>query len=121
MARITYSPLQDVVVHEIVEVKLPDLLRERITPSGNMPLYWCDGIAFSFSSLPMTEEVVKEYMRGVLHWAEVHYSEMKTYREVEELIDEHYPGPMKVRIIDTSRSPLHSEFVKWVKKMKKQK
>ena len=40
MARITYSPAEELVIHEIVEVTKDDLLRERVTPQGTMPLYW---------------------------------------------------------------------------------
>ena len=121
MTEVVYGKIEKLVVHLAVKMELDEMIRERLTPGGTIPLYWCGGVLFGFSNLPMTGKVIEEYLHGTLHWAEVHYSEMKTYREVEELIDEHYPGPMKVRIIDTSRSPLHSEFVKWVKKMKKQK
>ncbi len=119
MVDIVYSPLKEIVVHEIVEISRDDLLRERITPAGNMPLYWCDSVLFSFSSLPMTRDVVKEYLSGRIHWAELHYTRMDKYMPVLELNDEHYSGPLKVRVIDTSNSALHKELIKWLRSAKK--
>ena len=40
---------------------------------------------------------------------------IKDYDEVVVLNDEHYNGSMKIRVIDTSKSALHSDFVKWLK------
>jgi len=117
---VSFSPIKELVVHEIIKVSVEDLLRERITPSGTMPVYWCDGIVFSFSSVPMNKRVVDDYLDGKIHWMEAHYADMENYREVLELNDEHYNGSMKVRAIDTSKSLLHSEFSKWVKAREKQ-
>lgn len=120
MVKITFSPLQEIVVHEVVEITRDDLLRERITPAGNMPLYWCDSMLFSFSSLPMTRDVVREYLDGRIHWAELHYSKMDKYIPVLELSDEHYSSSsLKIRVIDTSNSNLHRELIKWLKAQKK--
>lgn len=91
------------------------LLLERITPAGNMPLYWCSGIVFSFSSVPMTEEIVREYLRGRIHWIEVHFARMEKYVPVISFEPEEYKSTMTVRIIDTSSSILHKEFVGWLK------
>jgi hypothetical protein len=50
MVRISFSPINELVVHEVVKVSMDDLMRERITPSGTMPLYWCNGLLFSFGA-----------------------------------------------------------------------
>ena len=115
MVKISFSPITELVVHEVVKVGMDDLLRERITPSGTMPLYWCNGLVFSFSSVPMNKRVLDDYLNGKIHWMEVHYADMADYKEVLELNDEHYNGSMKIRVIDTSRSALHSDFIKWLK------
>lgn len=119
MAKIVYSPILELIVHDTLEVDLDDLLRERITPSGIMPIYWCDGMAFSFSSVPMSDEVVKEYLKGTLHWAEVHYAKMNSYTPIAELNDPHFQTAMKIRVIDTSKSQLHADFIRWLKKTRK--
>lgn len=119
MVKVNYSPIKELVVHEAVELDMEDLMRERITPQGSMPLYWCAGIVFSFSSIPMTNTMSKEYLEGKVHWAEAHYATMKTYAPIVELRDEQYGGPQRIRVIDTSKfSTLHTEFVKWLKTKK---
>lgn len=115
MPKITFSPTEELVVHEIVQMDQDDLLRERVTPAGTVPLYWVDGILFSFSSLPLTDEVTKDYLRGKIHWLEVHFSTAPKYIPVLTLHDEEYKGTMSIRVIDTSMSNLHREFVKWLK------
>lgn len=115
MAKITYAPADELIVHEILPVNKDDLLRERITPAGTMPLCWCNGILFSFSSIPMTDDVTKEYLKGKIHWLEVHYTYMEKYTPILTLNEEEYKGAMNVRIIDTSISKLHQEFTKWLK------
>lgn len=115
MVKITFAPIKELVVHEVVSVEHDDLLRSRITPAGNMPLYWCDGILFSFNSMPMTRDIVKDYLEGTIHWMEVHYSHMKNYEPVVELNDEQYKATMRIRVLDTSKSTLHTELIKWLK------
>ncbi|MCL4365417.1 hypothetical protein M1590_03795 [Candidatus Marsarchaeota archaeon] len=115
MAKITYAPTQELIVHEIVRVSKDDLLRERVTPSGTMPLYWCDGILFSFSSLPMSDEVTSDYMKGKIHWLEVHFTQMEKYTPILVLNEEEYKAAMNIRVLDTSISNIHSEFIRWLK------
>ena len=117
MVKITYSPLNELVVHETVEVTKDDLLRERVTPQGTMPLYWCNGILFSFSSLPMSDDIVKDYLDGKIHWLEVHFAREDRYTPILELDEEEYKTKMNVRVIDTSKSSLHRELTKWLKSM----
>jgi hypothetical protein len=115
MAKITFSPINELIIHEIIEVEREDLLRERVTPAGNMPLCWCDGIIFSFSSPPMTKDVMKDYLSGKIHWMEVHFAKMERFAPLLELNDEQLKATLKVRAIDTSKSTLHKDFIKWLK------
>lgn len=115
MVKITFSPATELVVHEAVEMSKDDLLLERITPAGNMPLYWCNGIVFSFSSLPMTDDIVKEYLKGRIHWLEVHFARMERYIPVITFESEEYKSTMNVKVVDTSASGLHKEFIIWLK------
>ncbi len=119
MAKITYSPAEELVIHEIVEVTKDDLLRERVTPQGTMPLYWVNGFLFSFSSLPMTDEVTKDYLKGRLHWLELHYAKMDKYMPMLTLDEEEYKQKLNIRVIDTSFSHIHQELAKWLKNYNK--
>ncbi len=115
MVSITFSPIKELVIHEIINMQLNDLIRERMTPAGNMPLYWCNNILFSFSSMPMSRQITKDYLEGKIHWIEVHYTEKEDYESILEMYDEHLNSTIKVRVIDTSKSLLHSDFIKWLK------
>jgi hypothetical protein len=115
MTDVIFSPTRELIVHECLDVNMDDLLRERVMPAGTIPLYWCNGILFSFSSMPMTKDITKDYLNGIIHWAEVHYVKLDTYEPVLELNDEHLNGKAKIRVINTSRSSLHTDFVKWLK------
>ncbi|MDE1810696.1 MAG: hypothetical protein KGH66_01495 [Candidatus Micrarchaeota archaeon] len=115
MVKITFAPIKELIIHEAVKVSYDDILRERVTPSGTVPLYWSEGMLFSFSSVPMTRDIVKDYLQGTIHWMEVHYTDMKEYKPVLDLKDQNYGGELKIRVIDTSKSALHSEVAKWLK------
>ncbi len=121
MVEITYSPLKSLVVHDILEVDKESIMRGRGTPAGTMPLYWCDGFLYSFSSLPMTDEVVKDYLNGRIHWAEVQFARLDRFEPVLMLNEEEYKAELKIRVMDTSISQLHKEFVKWLKSVTKKK
>ncbi len=119
MVTISFSPIKELVIHEIVDMDFNDLMRERVTPAGNMPLYWCNGILFSFSSMPMSRQVTKDYLEGKIHWIEVHYTKKDKFEPIMEMYDEHLSSTIKVRVIDTSKSLLHLEFIKWLKSNQK--
>ncbi len=121
MVKINYAPIEELVIHEAVEVQKDDLLRERVTPAGTMPLYWCNGILFSFSSLPLTDEIVKDYLKGKVHWLEIHFTRENKYVPVLTLSDDEYKATMSIRVIDTSSSSLHMEVANWLRSRSKAK
>ncbi|MEM0201089.1 MAG: hypothetical protein QXD23_01665 [Candidatus Micrarchaeaceae archaeon] len=118
MVKITFSPVNELVIHETIQIEKDDLLRERVTPAGTMPLYWCNGVLFSFSSLPMTDEIVSDYLKGKIHWLEIHYAIEDEYTPILSLNEEEYKATMNIRVIDTSKSTLHKELTKWLKTKK---
>jgi hypothetical protein len=117
MVKISFSPIKELVVHDLFRMGFEDLVRGNITPSGVMPLFWCDGVVYRFTSLPMSRELSRLYLDGTVHWAEVHYTDnVKDYSQIMELKDENFQGgTLKIRIIDMSNSQLHRDFVKWLK------
>ncbi len=118
MTKITFAPIEELVVHDTFEMDRDDLYRERITPGGNLPLFWCDGILYSFSPLPLSDEMVKEYLKGRIHWGEVHYAKMQDYQPIVSLEAEEYKSTMNIRVLSTGRSQLHKDFIKWLKTKK---
>lgn len=112
---ISYEPAKALIVHDIIRLDREDMLRRNVTPNGNMPLYWCDGILYGFVSLPLTDKMVDEILKGRIHWLEVQYSEMPKFVPILSLNEEEYKATMNFRIIDTSKFELHREFIKWLK------
>ncbi|MGC8478525.1 MAG: hypothetical protein ACP5NE_01180 [Candidatus Micrarchaeia archaeon] len=120
MVKISFSPIKELVVHDLFKMSYEDLMRGNVTSMGNLPLYWCDGILYRFNSIPMNRELSKQYLDGVLHWAEVHYADnVDEYKPIMEVKDENYQGGyLKIRVIDMSKSELHRDFIKWLKSSK---
>ncbi|HXY56057.1 MAG TPA: hypothetical protein VEH01_00450 [Nitrososphaerales archaeon] len=76
--KITFTPYQELVIHEIIEQTnsntfFEDIVRlalgsaHQVEPSIN----WVDGIAFFIAPMQPTEEVVKENLAGKIHYASV--------------------------------------------------
>jgi len=76
--KITYTPYQELIVHEIIEqsnssVFFEDIVRlalsgaHQVQPSIN----WIDGIAFFVAPMQPTEEVVRENLAGKVHYASI--------------------------------------------------
>ena len=112
---IRYVEATELVVHHAYKISMEDLIRTCISKSHSMPmLYWCNGIAFYYEPLLpiMNPDVEKDFLKGVDHWAEVYYSDMKDYRDVIELDDGEFKGA-KIRIIDASGFMPHKDFASW--------
>ncbi len=76
--RITYTPYQELIVHEIIEQSSPSVFFEdivRLALSGahqvQPSINWIDGIAFFIAPMQPTEEVVRENLAGKVHYASV--------------------------------------------------
>ena len=76
--KITYTPYQELIIHEIIEqtssaVFFEDIVRlalsnpQQVEPSIN----WVDGVAFFVAPLQPTPEVVKENLAGKVHYGSV--------------------------------------------------
>ena len=115
MPKITYQPAQELVVHDILALQKEEMMRANVTPNGNLPLYWCDGVLYGFSSPPINDEVIGEMLKGRLHWMEVRYAKMEDYKQTLSLNEEEYKATMTFRIIRTDKFAVHKEFVKWLK------
>jgi len=82
--KITYTPYQELIIHEIIEqtsssVFFEDIVRlalsntTQVEPSIN----WVDGIAFFVAPLQPTPEVVKENLAGRVHYGSVLFTKIQ--------------------------------------------
>jgi hypothetical protein len=76
--KITYTPYQELIVHEIIEQTNPGVFFEdivRLALSGSHQVQpsinWIDGIAFFIAPMQPTEEVVRENLAGRIHYSSV--------------------------------------------------
>ncbi len=76
--KITYTPYQELVVHEIIEQSNPNTFFEDIVrlalsgPAQTQPsINWIDGVAFFIAPMQPTEEVVRENLAGRVHYGSV--------------------------------------------------
>jgi hypothetical protein len=115
LIKITHSPIEQIIIHEMVEYTLSDFVKHMtlgVVPEGTASLAkWCDGIVFSHVSLPSTAEVVKDQINGIVHWAWLSYAEMNTFKDSLESINK-----VRLPLIDVSNNDLNKELVRWLKK-----
>ncbi|MGC8687869.1 MAG: hypothetical protein ACP5RQ_00500 [Candidatus Micrarchaeia archaeon] len=124
MVSINFSPINEIVLHEVISTDKDELIKSRVTPAGNFPLYWCNGILFAFSSLPWTDEIVSDFLKGRAHWAEIRFTKLDKYQPLLELNEETYKTTIKISVINTSGSSTHQAVTNWLveqeKKLKQQ-
>ena len=76
--KITYTPYQELIIHEIIEQSNPNIFFEdivRLALSGahqvQPSINWIDGVALFIAPMQPTEEVVRENLAGRIHYASV--------------------------------------------------
>lgn len=83
MVKISYKPVEELVILEMVEYDLRELAETCVLliDSGRPTiLTWAEGVAFYHQPLPFnTKELLKERMRGRIYWASVIYASMPEY------------------------------------------
>lgn len=78
MAKITYMPTVEVIVHQVLEsdnriVFFEDVVKQMLV--REIPVIptvdWIDGIAFAVLQFPDTEDIVREELKGRIHYSAV--------------------------------------------------
>ncbi len=83
MAKITYMPTEEVVVHQVLEsddkiIFFEDVVKQilareiPVIPTVN----WIDGIAFTILDFPDTEDIVREELKGRIHYSAVLFTKI---------------------------------------------
>ena len=114
MVRIIYSPIQEIKIYEMAEYSLSDFVRLMTDniPPGNISTAakWCDGMIFMSTGLPSTDEVVRDQMNGIIHYAWLGFAEMSNYRQSIET-----QSKVILPIIDVSNNSINRELIRWVR------
>ena len=92
MVKITFTPYQELVVHEIVEEEnsafFEDVVRQTLatSPQVEPSINWIDGIAFIIQAFAPTEAVVKENLNGRIHFAVVIFTRVPYQSQIQTKI-----------------------------------
>jgi hypothetical protein len=85
MTKITIKPWEEIVVHETIKRELKELIERRTwyLKGGQLAesLAWAEGVVFMRVGLPPTEEVIKDQMKGIIHFSSIEFAEMPKYRK----------------------------------------
>ena len=78
---IVIEPYKKIVIHEVIELAFADLIDHMIHQTNSVGgatipmLPWCNGVAFQIQPFnPMSEEIVKESLKGTIHYASVMFA-----------------------------------------------
>lgn len=114
MVRIIYSPIQEIKIYEMSEYSLSDfikLMTDNIPPGNISPgVKWCDGIIFMSTGLPSTDDVVRDQMKGIIHYAWLAFADMPTHKQSVET-----SSKVILPIIDVSNNIINRELIQWVR------
>ena len=121
--KITYTPYQELVVHEIIEqtnsgVFFEDIVRlalsgpHQVEPSIN----WIDGIAFFIAPMQPTEEVVRENLAGRVHYGSVLFTRTDYRPQITVKIGSQ---EFTIRLRRASDNPTLVELARFLKDFKR--
>ena len=120
MVRVTFSPSEELIIHESILHSLADLTKlcsVGVQPGGLAgPLSWAEGVVFRFSSLAPTDEVFRELLQGKVHWSVVEWALMPQYRQVIPLEEIN----AKIPVINVSATAILCEVAKALKRKAQQ-
>lgn len=113
MVEFEYQPYKNVIIHEITKVPVEQMILARALAAGEgqiaPPLYWVDGIVFDHSIAPMTDDIINEQLKGIIHWSLLMYADMDEFKE--EIV-----GPHAARItVFKQEGKLFKDLAKWLK------
>ena len=117
--KITYTPYQELIVHEIIEQSNPSAFFEdivRLALSGahqvQPSINWIDGVAFFIAPMQPTEEVVRENLAGRVHYGSVLFARTDYRAQVPVKLGNQ---DFTVRLRKAADNPTLVELAKYLK------
>lgn len=121
MTRITYMPWEEITLHEVRELGVPEFFQsiveqvEMQKQAGTPAVPWIDGVAFLVIPFPDTPEVVSEKLKGNLHFMMVAFTQ--TSFQPEKKVQ--YGGrEHTVRLVRAESNPNFVDLVEYLKTFK---
>ena len=117
MVKVTFKHWEEVVIHEDIEYELNDLIKNRIVGlrqgSITAPLVWAEGVVISRNAMPPTDDVIREQLKGIIHFSAVEWALMEKYRSTLKM------EGITTPVIDASGTETLREVAKELKKKHK--
>lgn len=83
--------------------------------AGLIPsINWVNGIAFTFAPFPETQEVVRDKLKGILHYAVVRFALVPKYQQVVTTIVDN--RRFEIRLNKAEKNQNFIEIAKFLKK-----
>ena len=85
MTEIEYQPFKKIVIHEAIKYSFDELVMEVLLQARALggtavpSIGWCNGVAFIIQQFPLTDSIVDEMLRGVVHYAGILYAIKEDY------------------------------------------
>ncbi|MCJ7632953.1 hypothetical protein MUP77_11255 [Candidatus Bathyarchaeota archaeon] len=137
MVKVTFSPWEEVVIHEPIQYTYDELVyiqslgvqagslapAPSLTyqpaapqPSALIPLYWAEGVIFTHVIMQPTEDVIREQLRGIVHWVSIVWALMPSYQNIVVVKDTN----VRIPIINASQSETFCNVARALKKGSKE-
>jgi hypothetical protein len=76
---ITIEPWNQLVIHEVLELRFEDWITQIIASArsagGGIPtIFWAGGISFHFATFPDTDTIVQEKLKGRIHYSSITFA-----------------------------------------------
>ncbi len=118
MVKITYEPINEIVIKEYIRFeKIEDLIYifAQLRASGApVSLNWANGLVFVYSLLPFeNDQILEDFLKGKVYWTNVSFSKMPEYKQIIETKER-----VQVPIVNASSSPTIVKIMEWLKQQK---
>lgn len=124
MVKITYNPIKELVINEIITYdnleEWEKILLQSLIRGQQVVLRWTEGVLFSYTTLPISETIIKDRLKGILYIDSLHYIMMPKYQPTRT-IEPKEGGRYTYSIVDVSKTANLAELAKWIKKYDKSK
>jgi len=118
MVEVEFESIKKIVVHEVIKHPIKTFVKNRVVglPKGVLapPFLWAEGVLFSRSVMPPTDEVVKQQLAGILHLTAIEWALMPKFKKSLRL------AGVTIPVIDVSANPTLSKIIRELKKTYKE-
>lgn len=122
MVKITYNPIKEIAIFEIIGYDTLEEWEEKFLPilagGQQVRLKWTEGVLFDYNTLPPSEIILKNRLKGTLYIDALHYVMMPRYQP-SKTIEPKEGGRYTYIIVDVSKTTNLAELAKWIKEYDK--